>query len=444
MRGRLLPAAGPTTNHGSIIDHVVVSRHLEASASLATSWEVPWRPHCALLLSLTAAGRGPNVWRLQQFPKIVAQVAQLPWPTGERVTGLQPTVCIMGEAPTENDAASALLCRWSQVLEVYHDQPLVGRGWSVNPIYGDIPSARPVAASLGSHAGWWARVCHIVQRAWRSHSQEDIDELWAWLRDSASRWQVGGQESFETYLSRVEVVFDNLPSSTLDDVLQPLREQTNLAQAAASKQHADSYKQWLHLGMSKGMKPLFRAMAKGEVGLERPFREVEPAQRAVERRNQWVEIWGDAQQPWTGDSKLMLHAKHAEPLQPITGRMLSVSANAKADKAGGLTGLTFSAVRNLPEQAYEQLAIALNEVEASGRYDVVQKWISEVGINAVWDRATPGNTCLEAEDILSEVIYPRTGMLAGCPFAVALAKTMQWRAFDTQKSCWKAVASKFP
>ena len=202
---------------------------------------------------------------------------------------------------------------------------------------------------------------------------------------------------------------------------------------------------------------------------------------------------------------------------------------AKADKAGGLTGLTFSAVRNLPDQAYEQLAIALNEVEASGRipihwrhhqvcmipkneeierpitltcityrlwcsvrYDVVQKWISEVGINAVWDRATPGNTCLEvgiarlvraetsrcngkhrvavlfdlsnfydlvdfelleeriitygfparvaalvvqtyraarhieAEDILSEVIYPRTGMLAGCPFAVALAKTYLW------------------
>ena len=529
MRGRLLPAAGPTTNHGSILDHIVVSRHLEASASLATSWEVPWRPHCALLLTLTAAGRGPNVWRLQQFPKIVAQAEQYPWPTEERVKGLQPTVCIMGEAPPQHDAASALLCRWSQVLEVYHDQTFVGRGWSINPIYGDIPSARPVAASLGSHAGWWARVCHVAQRAWRSNTQESTDELWAWLRDSASRWQAGGQVSFETYLSRVEVVFANLPSSTLDDILQPLREQTNLAQAAASKQHADSYKQWLHLGMSKGMKPLFRAMAKGEVGLERPFREVEPAQRAIDRRDQWVEIWGDAQRPWTGESKLMLHAKHTEPLQPITGRMLSVSANAKADKAGGLTGLTFSAVRNLPDQAYEQLAIAFNEVEASGRipihwrhhqvcmipkneeierpitltcityrlwcsvrYDVVQKWISEVGVNAVWDRATPGNTCLEvgiarlvraetsrcngkhrvavlfdlsnfydlvdfelleeriitygfparvaalvvqtyraarhieAEDILSEVIYPRTGMLAGCPFAVALAKTYLW------------------
>ena len=529
MRGRLLPAAGPTTNHGSIIDHVVVSRHLEASASLSTSWEVPWRPHCALLLTLTAAGRGPTVWRLQQFPKIVAQAEQHPWPTEQSVSGSQQTVCIMGEAPKEHDAASALLCRWSQVLEVYHDQSFVGRGWSINPIFGDIPSARPVAASLGTHAGWWARVCHIVQRAWRSSSQEHIDELWAWLRDSASRWQAGGQASFETYLTRVENVFDNLPSSTLDDVLQPLREQVNLAQAAASKQHADSYKKWLHLGMSKGMKPLYRAMAKGEVGLERPFREVEPAQRAIARRKQWVAIWGDAQQPWTGESQLMLHAKQTEPLQPITGRMLSASANAKADKAGGLTGLTFSAVRNLPDQAYEQLAVALNEVEASGRipihwrhhqvclipkteeierpitltcityrlwcsvrYDIVQKWISEVGANAVWDRATPGNTCLEvgiarlvraetsrcngkhrvavlfdlsnfydlvdfelleqriiaygfparvaalvvqtyraarhieAEDILSEVIYPRTGMLAGCPFAVALAKTYLW------------------
>ena len=221
----------------------------------------------------------------------------------------------------------------------------------------------------------------------------------------------------------------------------------------------------------------------------------------------------------------MLHAKQTEPMQPITGRMLMASAN---DKAGGLTGLT-SSVRNLPEQAYDQLAIALNEVEASGkipmywrhhqvcllpkngeierpialtcvtyclwcsvRFEAVQKWITEVGKQAVWDRATPGNTCveveiarlvraetsrcigkhrvailfdlsnfydsvnfelleeriivygfparvaalvvqtyragrhIEAEDVLSEVVYPRTGMLAGCPFAVALAKTYLW------------------
>ncbi|CAE7027189.1 unnamed protein product [Symbiodinium sp. CCMP2456] len=68
------------------------------------------------------------------------EVDQHPWPADHILPSMQKTVCIMGE-----------------VLEVYHGQTIVGRGQSLPALV---------------------------------HMQEHVDELWTWLRDSASRWQV--------------------------------------------------------------------------------------------------------------------------------------------------------------------------------------------------------------------------------------------------------------
>ena len=102
------------------------------------------------------------------------------------------------------------------------------------------------------------------------------------------------------------------------------------------------------------------------------------------------------------------------------------------DKAGGLDGLTYAALKNLPGPAYEQLTQVLNLAETTGvalqhwqahhvallpknvdierpitltsityrlwcfcRAQVVKKWMRETAERFPWDKASPGNTCLE-------------------------------------------------
>ena len=184
--GRLLPAGRPTTNHGSTIDHIVVSRHLEASSSMTACW-CALEPYDALMLTLCGAGQGPKVWRLQHFPKIVSQTEQEVWPAVGYPDQSQKLASWERPFDFADTELVLFLCEWFQKLEMYHGQGIVGRGWSVQPIFGD--SARPVAEGLSSHAHCLHQLCS-----------------------------------------------------------------------------------WLSSGMVRGMKPLFRAMAKGEVELDRPFR----------------------------------------------------------------------------------------------------------------------------------------------------------------------------
>ena len=116
----------------------------------------------------------------------------------------------------------------------------------------------------------------------------------------------------------------------------------------------------------------------------------------------------------------------------ITADGLEAILKNVTDKAGGLDGLTYAALKNLPVPAYEQLTQALNLAETTGvapqhwqahhvallpknadierpitltsityrlwcfcRAQVVKKWMRETAAQFPWDKASPGNTCLE-------------------------------------------------
>ena len=81
------------------------------------------------------------------------------------------------------------------------------------------------------------------------------------------------------------------------------------------------------------------------------------------RRQQWVQLWGEAG-PEYRPGKVLEDKARQHPLPPIEGAELNRIANRVNDKAGGLHGLTYASLRNLPSREYDdELAGVLNECQ---------------------------------------------------------------------------------
>ena len=107
------------------------------------------------------------------------------------------------------------------------------------------------------------------------------------------------------------------------------------------------------------------ALKKSERVLDRPFQNLPGEERPGARRKQWVAIWGEVEcSPPIGQT--LLDAAKASPLFKITAEVLKVILKNVTDKAGGLDGLTYAALKNLPGPAYEQLTQVLNLAETTG------------------------------------------------------------------------------
>ena len=129
-------------------------------------------------------------------------------------------------------------------------------------------------------------------------------------------------------------------------------------QMQRAKEQQAQYKDWLQAGLAKGMRPLYSSLKKSDQNL--PGEE-----RPEARRKQWVAIWGEVEvSPPIGQT--LLDAAKSSPLFKITADVLEAILKNVTDKAGGLDGLTYAALKNLPGPAYEQLTQALNLAEATG------------------------------------------------------------------------------
>ena len=126
---------------------------------------------------------------------------------------------------------------------------------------------------------------------------------------------------------------------------------------------------------------------------------------------------------------VLVEAAKTSPLPPLTAEVFVTILKNVTDKAGGLDGLTYAALKNLSWQAYEQLAQALGTAEATGevpqhwqarhvallaknadmerpitltsityrlwcfcRAQVVKKWMKDTAERFPWDKASLGNT----------------------------------------------------
>ena len=426
MRGRLITAGEITCTQGegNELDFVLVSRCIEAAVTLTVDWQVPWKPHAALKLVVAGAGVTDPRWRLQQFAKLTGDVSERHWPEVGAVTPH-----IMGQVG--QDAVSSALGRWAKAMEVCRGDPQ-GRGYQVGRVWGTVQDARVVQASKATAAGWWSRMrrCIITLQGQLSHNAWDQVQGNAATADVFLQREVSRPEE-AAFVAEVAEAFEQRHVSALGKLREAAEANEAEAQVQASKASQKQYKAWLNAGVAKGMRPLFRSLAKAENVFTRPFQDVTVEERAKLRRQQWVKVWGEAGAEYNPGKVLEAKAKQ-NPLPPIEGAELERIANRVADKAGGLDGLTYASLRGLPSQAYQELACVLNASEESliapiqwqqhqvsmlakkptierpiyltsityrlwcfARRGPVQQWIQQTQNNTAWDKATPGNTCLQ-------------------------------------------------
>ena len=426
MRGRLVATGEITCTQGvgAELDFVIVSRALEPYVSLEVEWCVPWRPHGALLLTIKQAGLADPQWRLQQFPKLTGDVSSEAWPSVE-------VSCAELMNHIGDDPVSVSLAKWAKAMESCRGSEL-GRGQRVQALWGRLSDIRVMNQSQNTAAGWWGRMRKGITRL-----QAGLrGDLWQSTRDNArdaDAFLTTGYWSSEAehFCTQVCDAFHAKQAEGLQQLAIQAQVREAEAQRNQSSNSLRDFRSWLKAGSIKGMRPLFRALSKAECVHSRPFVDQPVAERARLRRNQWLEIWGEAE-PCQCLSETLNYKARSCQLQPITGLQISSVIHKVADKAGGLDGLTYAAIRSLPSQAYDSLAAVLNQAETlvqaplhwtqnevcmipkkehierpitltSVTYRIwcftrrreVQRWMEATKLDTPWDRATPGNTCLQ-------------------------------------------------
>ncbi|CAE7453123.1 unnamed protein product, partial [Symbiodinium sp. KB8] len=405
----------------------------------------------SLYLKDTEGPTGPR--NAQILASLVAYVRELPepWIIGGRLITAGEITCTQGEG-NELDFVLVSRCieaavtltvdwqemsrrgigqRWAKAMEVCRGDPQ-GRGYQVDKVWGTVQETRVVQASKATAAGWWSRMrrCIITLQGQLSRNTWEQVQGNAEAADVFLQRAVGRPEE-ASFVAEVSRAFEQRQVKALGKLREAAEANEAEAQVQASKASQKQYKAWLNVSVAKGMRPLFRSLAKAENVFTRPFQDTAVEERAKLRRQQWVKVWGEAGSEYKPGKVLEAKAKQ-NPLPPIEGAELERIANRVADKAGGLDGLTYASLRNLPSQAYQELAGVLNGSEESltapiqwqqqqvcmlakkptierpiyltsityrlwcfARRGPVQQWIQQTQNSTAWDKATPGNTCLQ-------------------------------------------------
>lgn len=142
FKAHILAGEGPTTLQGSEIDYFLVSNTLHGSLKLELTWEVPWRPHCALNLKYHSEHLAIPVQQMRAFPPIgKALNPQHGWSEFQEPNG---PFYILNYQIT---GLSADLARWCAKSESYLiqqiQQPRRGRGCQVEFYTGPLAGPHP-------------------------------------------------------------------------------------------------------------------------------------------------------------------------------------------------------------------------------------------------------------------------------------------------------------
>ena len=171
------------------------------------------------------------------------------------------------------DRVSSALARWAKAMEVCRGDPQ-GRGYQVDKVWGTIQETRVVQASKATAAGWWSRMrrCIITLQAQLSRSTWEQVQGNAKAADVFLQREVGRPEE-ASFVEEVSRAFEQRQVKALGKLREAAEANEAEAQVQASKASQKQYKAWLNAGVAKGMRPLFRSLAKAENVFIRPFQD---------------------------------------------------------------------------------------------------------------------------------------------------------------------------
>ena len=420
-----------TTTQGRILDYALCSRTLSSLLTVEVQWEVPFRPHAAVLYQFdvgldTPILRGPN------FDKAcLEQARDLPRPADPA----QITFLLEPVSAHPRDTSWGGLVRWLEATACADGEQ--GRAWKVEAAVKPLvaPSS-PDYPWLGKHHGYWGRVLLWVSQAAKGQLDSRITPVV--LRHLE-------QEEHDVELEGVDVpalrgrLADKIGSSA--PVPQDMVQAVEAVHNRAAKQHrsrqSEAYQQWLEAATTGGMKGLYAALRKPEATTVRPYRDLPLEIRPHARRAAWMSLWQPAARGDSGLERALASLKQqaidqARAVGPVSAQALSKVVKKLSAKAPGLDGLTSSMLKKASEAQLQELAVHLAEWERQGtmpgavlttavamlpkksdrerpigltsfgyrlwaraRWGIYAEWAAEYARSAPWDGARKGISSLD-------------------------------------------------
>ena len=437
-KGRMLGTGMPTAGTSAELDYALLHPRLASHVSLELMWDVPFKPHAALLCTLPLKP-------LQDFQPIVQTIADNFEPISDELRTLAPSVVSPQRVSLieieARDSASLAFAQFSATAEASGMLGTTkGRGVDLQTTWKPVVSQAPDAYQwFGHEHAVWSQ---LAVKFKAGGPERVILSLLSKLGLEHQEW-VGkardivlnhGGESTQPS----QAAHDDYQVCGLSALQSHAEEQAKLAKKVQHAKDTDSYQQWLAGALSAGMGPLYRALKSHEQTLARPFRDQAALARSYCRLEFWGHIWNASIIPPQRDfteERLALRAeasKQAQALPPLSAEQVKIACLATGNKKGGLDGWTFRALRNIPDSSYQQLAelFRLFEVELSlpiqmqavqvvllakspekerpisltsvlwrvyskMRRPLLESWLREYAAFAPFDAATPGHTSLD-------------------------------------------------
>ena len=331
-KGRLLGTGLPTAGTGTELDYALAHPRLASHLSLELAWDVPFKPHAALVCHLPLKpllDLQPNLKTINDsFDPITDEQRKIHL---KRVSPQKVTLLEL-EA---SDAASLAFARFSATAEAtgFLGSPS-GRGV-------DLPTVRQPAVSHAPNSYQWLGQMHSIwsQLEARLKKGGPVDEITNLLSKLGTAHQDWAEQARLALLNPCD--FDALCSYAAD--------QANSAKRAQHAEQTASYQLWLSGALSSGMGPVYRSIKSHEQTLSRPFRDQSALARAYCRMEFWSSIWDATVLPGpTGfpPERLALRAeaaRQARGLVSLTFEQVKAACLGTGNKKGGLDGWSYRA-----------------------------------------------------------------------------------------------------
>ena len=317
--------------------------------SVVTEWNVPFKPHAALLFTVHKTGASLPV---PQPPKFVEAPGDNQGEGGEKVIN---EVLAMFEPPNKKEQD----VQWGRTvarLEADLQMTGKGRGWCF-PVKRE-PLVEPTApdkAWQGGKVAFWERIqLWIQQRQERPLKPSQVRLFIRQLQHIKHMLEPAEQSKAEFLRTELEnFVIGHPTNMTLVNTVV-----ANAKEAAREwrNRQQEGYQAWLQGAVEGGMRGLYKSLKKPENIQARPYREASSELRPHLRRQEWKQVWKPQADNSPEDHHLFEELRHkaAEELRqvgPLTNKQVEEALRKMAKKACGPDGLTCPMLKTLePDQ----------------------------------------------------------------------------------------------
>ena len=160
LKADVVSTGQPTLITGSEIDYVLASNNVAPFLELKLLWEVPWKPHAGLVLTINKAAPRLILPQLVQYaavPKL--DDASTPW----EACASSPKVFWLGRQVGPKEQQCADWCQQAEqyVLQNLHE-PRQGRGWYLALELKPLPTTKPLTPWRKGDLAYWGQFCSIL------------------------------------------------------------------------------------------------------------------------------------------------------------------------------------------------------------------------------------------------------------------------------------------